>query len=85
MRFKTHDSKNIIAITKAKALMNFMSISLSGINLHRLVLLRRDDKEHLLVLSANGETLVEGNIQAPAETVVSAPSEETQEKEQKHA
>lgn len=51
----------------------------------RLVLLRRDDKEHLLVLSANGETLVEGNIQAPAETVVSAPSEETQEKEQKHA
>lgn len=50
----------------------------------RLVLVRRDDKEHLLVLGAGGETVVEHNIQAPAETVASLPSDAAQEKEQKH-
>lgn len=49
----------------------------------RLVLVRCDDKEHLLVLGANGETVVESNIQPPAETVLDLPPDET-EKEQTH-
>ena len=31
----------------------------------RLVLLQRDDKQHLVILSANGETLIESDISAP--------------------
>ncbi len=38
----------------------------------RLVLIRRDDREHLLVLGANGETVVESNIPA-AENIVELP------------
>jgi len=34
---------------------------------HRLVLVRRDDVEHLLLLGPGGSTLVEGGIPAPAE------------------
>ena len=36
----------------------------------KLVLIRRDQKEHLFVLGPGGETLVEGNIPAPADNVV---------------
>lgn len=50
----------------------------------RLVLVRRDDKEHLLVLGVGGETVVESNIPAPADIVVDLPSGEN-EKETKHA
>ena len=32
----------------------------------KLVLVRRDDKEHLIVLGPNGETVVERDIDAPA-------------------
>ena len=32
---------------------------------HKAVLLRRDDKEHLVILSASGETVVETRIEAP--------------------
>lgn len=32
---------------------------------HRLVLVRRDDREHLLVLGPAGDLLVEGGITAP--------------------
>ncbi len=32
----------------------------------RLIIIRRDDTEHLLVLGANGETVVETDIQRPA-------------------
>lgn len=38
----------------------------------RLVIVRRDDKEHLILLSATGETVIEGGIaasQAPAQPV----------------
>ena len=34
----------------------------------RLVIVRRDDVEHLIVLGQNSETVVETNIAAPAET-----------------
>lgn len=50
----------------------------------RLVLVRRDDQEHLLVLSPSGETVVERNIIAPAETIADLQISEN-EKEQKHA
>jgi len=42
----------------------------------RLVIVRRDDKEYLLLLSPTGETLVDGNIDRPAaaaETQVPTP------------
>jgi flagellar protein FliO/FliZ len=39
----------------------------------KLVLIRRDDREHLLVLGSNGEIVVESNIPAAAETVVEMP------------
>lgn len=42
----------------------------------RLVIVRRDDKEYLLLLSPTGETLVDGNIDAAVaapETEVTAP------------
>ena len=32
-------------------------------NSHKAVLLRRDDKDHLVILSSNGETVVETSIQ----------------------
>lgn len=38
----------------------------------RLVLVRRDDREHLLVLGMNGETVVESGIPVP-ENVVDLP------------
>jgi len=50
----------------------------------RLVLVRRDDKEHLLVLGAGGETVVESNITAPADAVA-VPSAGENEKETDHA
>lgn len=50
----------------------------------RLVLVCRDDQEHLLVLSPSGETVVERNITAPAEAVIDIQTSEN-EKEQKHA
>ncbi len=34
---------------------------------HRLVLVRRDDVEHLLLLGPSGSTLVEGGIPSPAD------------------
>lgn len=33
---------------------------------HRAVLLQRDDKEHLVILSPTGETVIETRIEAPA-------------------
>lgn len=33
---------------------------------HKMVLIRRDDKEHLVILSQNGNTVVEAGIDAPA-------------------
>jgi flagellar protein FliO/FliZ len=42
----------------------------------RLVIVRRDDREHLLVLGPSGETVVESNIQAPADVVVDLPVKE---------
>lgn len=36
----------------------------------RLVLVRRDNREHLLVLGPNGETVVESNIPATEENIV---------------
>ncbi len=42
----------------------------------KLVLIRRDQKEFLLVLGPNGETLVESNITAPADNVVELPQKE---------
>lgn len=35
---------------------------------HRAVILKRDDVEHLVILSSTGETVVESGITAPAET-----------------
>ncbi|HEX2751861.1 MAG TPA: flagellar biosynthetic protein FliO [Alphaproteobacteria bacterium] len=51
----------------------------------RLVLVRRDDKEHLLVLGTNGETVVESNIAAITDTIVDLPPSCATEKETKHA
>ncbi len=48
----------------------------------RLLLVRRDDREHLLILSPTGETVVETNISAPKDAVVDLTDAE---KEQKHA
>lgn len=48
----------------------------------RLLLVRRDDREHLLILSPTGETVVETNISAPKDAVVDMTDAE---KEQKHA
>lgn len=31
----------------------------------RLILLQRDDREHLVILGANGETVIETNIESP--------------------
>lgn len=31
----------------------------------RLVILQRDDKQHLVILGMNGETVIETNIEAP--------------------
>ena len=39
----------------------------------RLVLVRRDDKEHLLVLGPDGETVVESGIPAPESNIVELP------------
>lgn len=46
----------------------------------RLVLVRRDDKEHLLVLGPEGETVVETGIIPPQTNIVELPV-----KEQKNA
>lgn len=35
---------------------------------HRAVLIKRDDVEHLVILSSTGETVVESGITSPAET-----------------
>lgn len=35
----------------------------------RVVLIRRDDREHLLLLGANGETVIESGIVAPSDPV----------------
>lgn len=51
----------------------------------RLLLVRRDDREHLLVLGTNGETVVESNIQAPAATAAGLPPDDAHEKEQEDA
>jgi flagellar protein FliO/FliZ len=48
----------------------------------RLLLVRRDDREHLLILSPTGETVVETNIPAAKDAVVDMTDAE---KEQKHA
>lgn len=40
----------------------------------RMVLVRRDDMEHLVILGHNGETVVETGIQAPADDVAEAPA-----------
>lgn len=42
----------------------------------KLVLIRRDQKEFLLVLGPEGETIVESNIPAPADNVVELPQKE---------
>tara|TARA_B100001142_G_C13962714_1_gene511717 strand:+ start:195 stop:497 length:303 start_codon:yes stop_codon:yes gene_type:complete len=42
-------------------------ISLDG--RRRLVLIRRDDKEHLILLGTSNETIVENNIKAPVAQV----------------
>ena len=42
---------------------------------HRLVLIRRDDVEHLLVLGPNHEAVVEIGIQPPAKLQVIAPAQ----------
>lgn len=42
----------------------------------RLVLIRRDDTEHLLVVGATGETVVERGIPAPAPGVADAGANE---------
>lgn len=34
---------------------------------HRAILLRRDDKDHLVILSASGDTVVETNIPVKAD------------------
>ena len=47
----------------------------------RLVLIRRDQKEHLLVLGANGETVVETNIPAAPDNIIDL----SVQKEQKNA
>ena len=39
----------------------------------KLVLIRRDDREHLVILGANGETVVEAGITVPGETEDTAP------------
>lgn len=36
----------------------------------RLVLVRRDDREHLLLLGPQGETVVETGIAAPADNII---------------
>lgn len=46
----------------------------------RLVLVRRDDKEHLLLLGTGSETVVETNISADRDNIIVAFS-----KDQKHA
>lgn len=35
---------------------------------HRMILVRRDDREHLVILGPTGETVVESGITAPVET-----------------
>lgn len=39
----------------------------------RLILVRRDDREHLLMLGQNGEQVVEGDIPAPPKGTESGP------------
>lgn len=46
----------------------------------RLVLLRRDDQEHLVLLGPDGDTVIESNI--PALRKVSAPAPQTQDEEE---
>jgi flagellar protein FliO/FliZ len=40
----------------------------------RLVLVRRDDREHLLVLGPDGETVVESGISVSVQNIVEVPS-----------
>jgi len=40
----------------------------------RLVMVRRDDVEHLLILGPNGETVVERNIPSPANAETAPPA-----------
>ncbi len=35
---------------------------------HRMILVKRDDREHLVILGPAGETVVESGITAPVET-----------------
>lgn len=44
---------------------------------HRAVLLRRDDTEHLVMLGANGDVLVESGIEPPAAAVAAPEKPET--------
>ena len=40
----------------------------------RLVLVRRDNREHLLMLGPEGETLIESGIESPQDAVTDDPS-----------
>lgn len=40
----------------------------------RLMIIRRDDKEHLVILGADKETVVETGFDAPAENIAAEPS-----------
>jgi flagellar protein FliO/FliZ len=44
----------------------------------RLVLIRRDQKEFLLVLGPTGETVVESNIPAPSDNIIELPAQKDQ-------
>lgn len=44
----------------------------------RLVLIRRDQKEFLLVLGPNGETIVESNIPAATDNIIDLPAQKEQ-------
>tara|TARA_B100002019_G_C20971955_1_gene451545 strand:- start:56 stop:364 length:309 start_codon:yes stop_codon:yes gene_type:complete len=43
---------------------------------HKAILLQRDDKQHLVILNANGETVIETNI-SPKETDTKKHNDET--------
>lgn len=46
----------------------------------RLAIVRCDDREHLLILGTNGETVVETNLKAPQDTAQVISLEKTTEK-----
>ena len=63
--------KGVPRLGKTKRLSIVEAINVDG--RHRAVLLRRDDVEHLVMISQNSDILIETNIPTPSDSDLPAP------------